>query len=557
MKRNEHSKTYTRPAPVEGLPESPELERAVLGALILEPEYLPDTAEMIEISAFQTPIHGKIYGMMLSMLAEGVKIDLYTLTQRCKTVEGLGNPAAYLAKLTQAVGSGVNVLDHARQLKDTETRRRLCLFGHELAVRAASDPSGVLDWATTEITAIAAATVHANDITPLSDVVRATLDDLERRQQARQVGECIGIPTGLQRLDALTGGWRGGQLVVLAGRPGMGKSAAMLHFARTAAVAGVPVCVFSLEMPDTQLAGRMLVGGSGVNSGSFRTGDIDADGWRELERAAAELSALPVYFSDCANITMGTIRSQCKAMARRGRCGMVIIDYLQLLDTASRNTNSTREREIAAASRTDPMISSLIDCAQTGFARPLTHREMEKLVNLYVQEGFAPETVMLCVAYVASCGKRTMAAVVHELKVWRTEGVETGEQADAHLKLLALRRSREQYVSGLLGISTDELTLGGRKAIARWYEVYGYDDAMVQEAAVQAGPKRDLWYWNSILKTWNAKGLRTVHDVRGPVADAGASRNIRVDREAPSGNDFLGSSSLSASLNRLKKRSNT
>ena len=211
--------------------------------------------------------------------------------------------------------------------------------------------------------------------------------------------------------------------------------------------------------------------------------------------------------------------------------------------------------EIAAASRTDPMISSLIDCAQTGFARPLTHKEMEKLVNLYVQEGFAPETVMLCTAYVASTGRRTMAAVVHELKVWRTEGVETGEQADAHLKLLALRKEREQYVSGLLGIPESELTLGGRKAIARWYEVYGYDDAMVQEVAVQAGPKRDLWYWNSILKAWNAKGLRTVHDVRSPVADAGASRNIRVDRENPSGNDFLKSNSLSASLNRLKKKS--
>ena len=195
--------------------------------------------------------------------------------------------------------------------------------------------------------------------------------------------------------------------------------------------------------------------------------------------------------------------------------------------------------EIAAASRTDPMISSLIDCAQTGFARPLTHSEMEKLVNLYVQEGFAPETVMLCVAYVASRGKRTMGAVSHELKVWRAEGVETGEQADAHLQLLALRAQREQYVSGLLGIADTELTLGGRKAIARWYEVYGYDDAMVQEAAVQAGPKRDLWYWNSILKTWNAKGLRTVHDVRGPVAGMGASRNLRVDRAEPSGNDFL------------------
>ena len=208
--------------------------------------------------------------------------------------------------------------------------------------------------------------------------------------------------------------------------------------------------------------------------------------------------------------------------------------------------------EIAAASRTDPMISSLIDCGQTSFARPLTHTEMEKLVNLYVQEGFAPEAVMLCVAYVASRGKRTMAAVTHELKVWRAEGVETGEQADAHLKLLALRQSREEYVSSLLQITPEELTLGGRKAIARWYEVYGYDDAMVQEAAVQAGPKRDLWYWNSILKTWNAKGLRNIHDVRTPVAAAGASRNIRVDRETPSGNDFLKNA---ARRRTLKKKS--
>lgn len=131
----------------------------------------------------------------------------------------------------------------------------------------------------------------------------------------------------------------------------------MLHFSHAAAASGVPVCVFSLEMPDTQLAGRMLVGGSGVNSGSFRTGDIGADGWRELERAAAELSALPVYLNDCANLTMGAIRSQCKAMHRRGRCGMVIIDYLQLLDTASWNTNSTREREIAAASRSAKLLA--------------------------------------------------------------------------------------------------------------------------------------------------------------------------------------------------------
>ena len=180
-----------------------------------------------------------------------------------------------------------------------------------------------------------------------------------------------------------------------------------------------------------------------------------------------------------------------------------------------------RWTEIAAASRTDPMIASLIDCAQTTFARALTHGEMEKLVALYLQEGFEPETVMLCLAYLAGKGKRTRGALSHELNVWRAEGVETGEEADAHLKLLALREKREAYVASLLETEPAALTLGGKKAIARWYEVYGYDDAMIQEAAVQAGPKRDLWYWNSILKTWNAKGLRTVRDVRGPAPLAG------------------------------------
>lgn len=358
MKRGKQI-SYNRPAPVEVLPESPELERAVLGALILEQDQLPDVAEIVEISAFHNADNGKIYGVMLSMLERGDKIDLYTLADRPE-LKGR-EMTRCLAGLTSAVDSGVNVLDHARQLANTETRRRLCLFGYELAARAVSDPDGVIDWATSEITAIAAATVHADDITPLSEVVRATLDDLERRQQARQTGECIGISSGLSRLDALTGGWRGGQLIVLAGRPGMGKSAVMLHFSHAAAASGVPVCVFSLEMPDTQLAGRMLVGGSGVNSGSFRTGDIDADSWRRLEQAAADLSALPVYLNDRANITMGAIRSQCKAMARRGRCGMVIIDYLQLADTANGKKNGTREQEIAAASRSAKLLSKELE----------------------------------------------------------------------------------------------------------------------------------------------------------------------------------------------------
>lgn len=359
MKRSESIKTYNRPAPAEGLPESPELERAILGALILEPDKLPDVAEIVENSAFVGANNGKIYDAMLSMLERGDKIDLYTLSQ-CQELKGR-DMLRYLSELTSVIGSGVNVLDHARQLADTEIRRRLCLFGYELAARAVSDPDGVVDWAASNITAIADRVSRPDDIAPLSDVVRATLDDLEQRQQARQAGECIGIPTGLQRLDALTGGWRGGQLVVLAGRPGMGKSATMLHFAHAAAASGIPVCVYSLEMPAGQLAGRMLVGSSGVDSGAFRTGNVDASGWTKIEKAGATLSAMPIFLNDSANITIGAIRSQCKAMHRRGRCGMVVIDYLQLLDTSTRNPNSTREREIAAASRSAKLLAKELD----------------------------------------------------------------------------------------------------------------------------------------------------------------------------------------------------
>lgn len=141
MRRNESIKTYNRPAPVEGLPESPELEKAVLGALILEPEQLSDVSEIVEISAFHNANNGKIYGVMLSMLERGEKIDLCTLADRpeLKGREML----RYLTTLTNAVGSGINVLDHARKLRDTEIRRRMCLFGHELAARAVSDPTGL------------------------------------------------------------------------------------------------------------------------------------------------------------------------------------------------------------------------------------------------------------------------------------------------------------------------------------------------------------------------------------------------------------------------------
>ena len=114
-------------------------------------------------------------------------------------------------------------------------------------------------------------------------------------------------------------------------------------------------------MPNDQLAGRMLVGGSDVSAGAFRVGNIDTDGWYKLEQTRSALSALPVYLNDRAGISMTAIRSQCRTMQRRGRCGMVVIDYLQLLDTSTGNRTSTREREVAEASRAAKLLAKEID----------------------------------------------------------------------------------------------------------------------------------------------------------------------------------------------------
>lgn len=197
-------------------------------------------------------------------------------------------------------------------------------------------------------------------------------------------------------------------------------------------------------------------------------------------------------------------------------------------------------QEISAASRTDPMIASLVECVQTSFGCTLSHSELQRLVTLYLQDGVPPDVIMLCVTYLAGKEKRTIAALRHTLKTWESDGVTNGEQADKYLQLLALREVREGFVASLLKLNPAEFTLSNRKAIVRWYESYGFDDSMISEAMLQAGTKADVWYLNGIMKNWHNKGLRTVHQVRGGGAISnGDGHNLRVDRETPSGNNIL------------------
>ncbi len=340
--------------PIE-MPSNPDLESAVLGALLLESRYIPAVRAIITRDAFYEPKNGAIFDIVCHLDDKGERADLYTVCQLARTEQ---ISASYLAQLTQKVGSGVQAVSHAKQLAELYMRRQMILFTLELMARAQSDTdvSDTEDWARQRLDNISDDVHHFDGARNMADVIDTSLQELEHRQQAAQHGECVGIPTGLAHLDRITGGWRGGQLVVVAGRPAMGKTAVSLLFARAAAQSGIPVCYYSLEMPDVQLAGRMLVGASRVDAAAFRSGTVSSDDWRLIESGAARLRSLPLYLFDKPSVTMTQIRIGSRAMQRKGRCGMVVIDYLQLIASTDDRRNN-REREVAEISRSAKLLA--------------------------------------------------------------------------------------------------------------------------------------------------------------------------------------------------------
>lgn len=195
------------------------------------------------------------------------------------------------------------------------------------------------------------------------------------------------------------------------------------------------------------------------------------------------------------------------------------------------------QEEMNLAALRDPLVATLTSEAQRNLGRALGPKEAQRLVSLYVNEGIAPEVILLCCAHLAGGGQTGMAALERELARWRDAGVDSGEDAERYLQLLGLRKQREQAAAALLGLAPDDLRLADKRMIQRWYEEYGFDDAMVREAAAHAEDKKEIRYLNGILKSWHGRGYRTPQDVRGGGALAAA--NLRVDRKSPSGNNFL------------------
>lgn len=326
------------------------VEDAVLGAILLEGDKLSQVEGVIDSTAFYDPTNAKVWNVIQSVSRKRLKVDLFSVNSEAKA-QG-ENLLLYLTQLTQCVGSAMAVEQHARILRELETKRRLVAFGVELSAKAQSGNMASLDLIDAlhkQLDELSLCAGVANESRHISDTIGQCIAELEDRQKMAQSGQAVGITTGLQYLNRATAGWRGGQLVVMAGRPAMGKSAIMLHFAKSAAKAGRSVCIYSLEMSVTQLAGRLLVGEAGVSNEAYRLGRIESSDWGKIEIAGSELGKCEIYLNDSPDITMSQIGHEANMMHRKGKCDLLLIDYLQLIGSNTRN--QSREREVAEMSR--------------------------------------------------------------------------------------------------------------------------------------------------------------------------------------------------------------
>ena len=345
-------------APVSGTvpPQAVELEEAVLGALMLESDSIIAVQEYITADTFYTEEHRVIYRAIESLSAELKPIDLYTVTERLKVRKELKKVggASYLAQLTQKVGSAANVEFHAKIIAQKYVQRELIRSATEIQRRSYDEDQDVTDligFAEGEIFKVAEGHVKRS-VQNAKDILAKALAQIE--EASKNTSAFNGVPSGFMALDRVTMGWQPSDLIIIAARPSMGKTAFVLSMARNMAIDHqAPVAFFSLEMSAVQLMMRLIVAETGLYSNDIKSGRLTPEQWRHLESATKPLGTAPLYIDDTPALSVFEFRSKARRLKIHNDIKIIVIDYLQLM-TGSQETKGSgnREQEVAFISRT-------------------------------------------------------------------------------------------------------------------------------------------------------------------------------------------------------------
>ena len=335
-------------------PQAVELEQAVVGALMREKDSIISVQEYVSADAFYTEEHRTIYRAIESLSAELKPIDLYTVTERLKVRKELKKVggAAYLANLTQKVGSAANVEFHAKIIAQKYVQRELIRSATEIQRRSYDEDQDVTDligYAEGEIFKVAEGHVRRS-VQNAKDVLAKALAQIE--EASKNTSAFNGVPSGFMALDRVTLGWQPSDLVIIAARPSMGKTAFVLSMARNMAIDyESPVAFFSLEMSAVQLMMRLIVAETGLAGNDIKSGRLTPDQWRHLESATRPLGTAPLYIDDTPALSVFEFRSKARRLKMRHDIKIIVIDYLQLM-TGNQDSKGNREQEVAFISRT-------------------------------------------------------------------------------------------------------------------------------------------------------------------------------------------------------------
>jgi replicative DNA helicase len=339
-------------------PQNIDAEKSLLGAILIDEEVLIDVAEIVKAIDFYDKRHATIYAAIIRLFEKHSTVDLLTLTdelKKKKELDGVGG-SSYLSELTNYVPTAAHAKSYAEIVAQAAVRRRLIKASSDISELAFNEDLTVpqlLGQSEAELFGVSDASLK-NDLTSLESILDESferLDDLFKNK-----GQLRGIRTGYRDLDNMTAGLQRSNLIILAARPAMGKTTLVTNLAyNVATIEKKPVLFFSLEMSKEQLVDRMLADAAGVDSWNIQTGNLTEEDFSKLSEAMGEMAEAPIYIDDTPGITPLELRTKARRLAHEGELGLIIIDYLQLLEPATKTGN--RVQEVSEISRSLKLIA--------------------------------------------------------------------------------------------------------------------------------------------------------------------------------------------------------
>lgn len=345
-------------------PQAVDLEEAVIGAMMLEQSAVNTVIDILKPSSFYKESHSRIYESIVTLFQKGEPIDILTVTHALRKqgdLEVVGGPL-YISQLTNRVASTANIETHARIIAQKYIQRELIRISNEVikdAYDETTDVFDLLDKAESNLFQVAEGNIRKN-YDKMSALIKTALDQIEAaRQNTHGVS---GVPSGFTDLDRITSGWQRSDMIVVAARPGMGKTAFVLSMARNMAVEfQIPVAIFSLEMSSVQLVQRLIASETEIDAEKLRKGSLQDHEFHQLHQRISRIAEAPIFIDDTPGLSVFELRAKCRRLKAQHGIQMIIIDYLQLMTVGGETKGGNREQEISTISRSIKGIAKELD----------------------------------------------------------------------------------------------------------------------------------------------------------------------------------------------------